>query len=314
MCKLFLYLRIGSDLNQANLLQLLAPQVMAGAIPAWIEAAVALKSTIVVKPKWADLILSGQKTAEIRSVKAPAALIGATIGIAISGTNAIHGCAQLDAVEQISKDEFQSDVWRSMHCIQADDLHNAQVLQKDSRIYAYKLSNHMKFETPLKFKWQPGPIIWQQLDTNQTFKESLAAAHADAQQLLQQQLPKAKRVCKRPAQAEPEQAAAEPGEPTKKSHKRSHKHVDSEGKPITAAQYVAQLRAQGVLDSTIRELVAEEWSAGAVIKVMGKVKSKKAADVVQAMQEEGKSTVEIRRELRRLGFGKSTITAVAPHS
>ena len=105
-----------------------------------------VKDVLVVHPKWASLILTGQKSKEVRTLPPPKKVVGHKIGIAVSGVpDLVVGTVQLVSWEQLSKEallgmENETKVTES----------ELNKYTKGDKNYAWKLEEPCIFERPVR--------------------------------------------------------------------------------------------------------------------------------------------------------------------
>lgn len=106
----------------------------------------------IIRQPWADLILSGQKTWEIRGNNCK---IRGTVGIVCQGkwvgTVEIIDCIEL-TMEQYSKN-------KKKHHVQ--DTSSSPY----KKTFAWVVSNPKKFKTPKKYTHKNGCVIWVNLES-----------------------------------------------------------------------------------------------------------------------------------------------------
>jgi len=107
---------------------------------------------LIIKPKWADLILDGEKTVEVRGSKTQ---IRGTVGIIKSGSQKVYGTAELFNCVELTKENF--DMWKDRHKL---DITYDQLLSIYSKPYAWFLTNIDKFEIPTDYEHKQGCVIW----------------------------------------------------------------------------------------------------------------------------------------------------------
>lgn len=99
---------------------------------------------LIIKPKWADLILSGQKTWEIRNRVTHQR---GRIAIIKSGTGLIYGTAELTDCIKLSKVNFEES--RDKHCIHAGEA--SEVVQHYKERFTWVLENVSKLPEPIAY-------------------------------------------------------------------------------------------------------------------------------------------------------------------
>lgn len=111
-----------------------------------------INRVLTVKEPWARLILSGQKTLEIRGAKTS---VRGLIGIATSGTGAIQGVVELyDCTGPLNPDEFSS--LKERHLVNAASRYKTP--------FGWGLRNAIILREPVRFARKRGAIIWTILD------------------------------------------------------------------------------------------------------------------------------------------------------
>lgn len=108
---------------------------------------------LIVKPYWADLILSGEKSIELRSSNTN---IRGRIGIIKSGTKKVYGEADLVDSREITDEEYYNLV----------DKHRVNVKREDvsyKKIYAWTLENPVLYKEPKEYDHKLGCVIWVNL-------------------------------------------------------------------------------------------------------------------------------------------------------
>jgi hypothetical protein len=111
---------------------------------------------LVIKEIWADLILSGEKTWEIRSRVTHQR---GTIAIIKSGSGLIYGTAELTDCIKLSKPNFEDN--RDKHCIPVGEA--SEVVRDYKERFAWVLENVRKLQDPVPYSHPQGAIIWVRL-------------------------------------------------------------------------------------------------------------------------------------------------------
>lgn len=113
-----------------------------------------ISRALLVKPHWADLIVSGKKTWELRSRKT--GKHGECIGIVRSGGSHVIGSAVIEkVVGPLSLEELLASKRR--HRASASQLKDAF---GSKPIYAWVLRDARKLREPLEISRRPGQVIW----------------------------------------------------------------------------------------------------------------------------------------------------------
>lgn len=105
---------------------------------------------LIVKTHWADLILSGEKTIELRGSNTK---IRGKIGIIKSGTKKVYGEVELIDSIQINEDDYYK----------LYDLHKVNANRSDipyKNLYGWILKNPIIYEKPVPYNHKTGCVIW----------------------------------------------------------------------------------------------------------------------------------------------------------
>ena len=104
---------------------------------------------LIVKPFWADKLLSGEKRMEIRGQRCPSKL-NSTIYISNSGTQKVYGSLVIEkCIGPMSSEEFES--FQEMHKVSKSPY---------KKTYGWVCTNPVIFETPISYIHKKGAIIW----------------------------------------------------------------------------------------------------------------------------------------------------------
>ena len=137
---------------------------------------ITLIAALIVKQKWADLILSENprivKTSEIRPMDCET-YKNQFVGIAVSGTNAIHGEVKVYKTKKLTVKKFTSPKWMARHRITGEDLTYFTVKYAD-HIWAWYLDGALRYEQPIKFQLQHGQQVWIRLGENAMYQSEIA--------------------------------------------------------------------------------------------------------------------------------------------
>ncbi|WP_028589438.1 ASCH domain-containing protein [Paenibacillus massiliensis] len=108
---------------------------------------------LIIKPKWADLILDGFKTWEIRGSRTHKR---GTIGIIKSGSGKVYG--QVDLVDCLPcpVDVFGANF--NKHCIK-----DTRVAYHYNQAWAWVFANPVKYPEPVPYVHPQGAVIWVNL-------------------------------------------------------------------------------------------------------------------------------------------------------
>ena len=133
-----------------------------------------LTACMIIKDPWATMILKGEKTAEIRSSRRRAELQGSWVGIAVSGTNSIHGHALLKKIiQKVHRSELKAKKWKALHKIPAYDLHN--YTRGYENLVAYIFERPVKYDVSIPFSFGiGGDLMFKDLGSNAVFQKSIS--------------------------------------------------------------------------------------------------------------------------------------------
>ena len=109
---------------------------------------------LIIKSKWADLILNRDKTIELRSSNTN---IRGTIGIIKSGSKKVYGT--VDIIDSIPLNENLYNDYRNKHKV---DLDYKNIKYK--HLYGWVLENAIKFNKPIPYNHKQGCVIWVNLE------------------------------------------------------------------------------------------------------------------------------------------------------
>lgn len=106
---------------------------------------------LIVKSKWADLILNGYKAMELRGSNTR---IRGTIGIIKSGSKMVYGTVDLiDCVSIRTEQEY----------IKYTDKHKVTYNFKNipyKNLYGWVFENFKKYDKPIPYKHKQGCVVW----------------------------------------------------------------------------------------------------------------------------------------------------------
>lgn len=107
---------------------------------------------LIIKPYWADLILSGIKTIEIRGSNTN---IRGEIGIIKSKTGCVFGSADLYDSKFLSREDFEE-----LRCFHRVDITYDELLNIYPKPHGWFLRNVNQYGEPLKYNHKRGCVIW----------------------------------------------------------------------------------------------------------------------------------------------------------
>jgi hypothetical protein len=108
---------------------------------------------LVVKSPWIELILSGDKTWEIRGT---GTTIRGKIALMKSGSGLIYGTVELADSKPLTLAEYEEG--RHLHRVPSD------VVLPYKQPHAWILQNPYGFDHPIPYKHPQGAVIWVNLD------------------------------------------------------------------------------------------------------------------------------------------------------
>lgn len=106
---------------------------------------------LIIKTKWADLILTGQKTWEIRGSRTNKR---GTIGIIKSGSGLIYGTVNLVGYLPLTMHAWDSN--KDKHLVPYADINYKTP-------YAWVLQNPIVYPEPIPYNHPQGAVIWVKL-------------------------------------------------------------------------------------------------------------------------------------------------------
>lgn len=112
---------------------------------------------LIIKKKWLDKILSGEKTLEIRGSKT--AHIGERIALIESGSSQIKGFCVIRSVIALTEEKWETE--RDRHCV---ELSFEDLLKRYKTAYAWELTDVIACKQPVPYKHPQGAVIWVNLE------------------------------------------------------------------------------------------------------------------------------------------------------
>ena len=110
---------------------------------------------LIIKPKWAELILNGEKTIEVRGSKTN---IRGTIGIIESGSKKVFGTARLCRCSELTRELFENTF--NEHKL---EITYEELLKIYSKPWAWWLIDIKKLDVSVSYKHKQGCVIWVNL-------------------------------------------------------------------------------------------------------------------------------------------------------
>lgn len=104
---------------------------------------------LIVKEKWAKMILSGEKTWEIRSTNTK---VRGRIGIAISGTGKVYGSVEIQYSKQVDQQTLLKNI----------DKHKVLAVEsiKYHKPHVWVMDGAIEYDEPIKYTHPQGAVIW----------------------------------------------------------------------------------------------------------------------------------------------------------
>lgn len=106
---------------------------------------------LIVKGKWLDLILSGEKRLEIRATNTTKR---GRVGLIKSGSGLVVG--EVEIVNTFTIERAQFETYRPDHLVDPDTLQSL----KYRRIHAWRLANPISYDVPIPYEHPQGAIQW----------------------------------------------------------------------------------------------------------------------------------------------------------
>lgn len=110
---------------------------------------------LIIKPHWADLVLSGKKTIEIRGSNTK---IRGTIGVIKSKSGSVFGTVDLYDSIFLTKELYEG--LREIHKV---GISYEELLKIYPSPYGWCFRNAFKYNKPLKYNHKKGCVIWVNL-------------------------------------------------------------------------------------------------------------------------------------------------------
>lgn len=112
---------------------------------------------LIIKKKWLEKILSGEKTLEIRGSKT--AHIGERIALIESGSSQIKGFCVIRSVIALTEEKWETE--RDRHCV---ELSFEDLSKRYKKAYAWELTDVIACKQPVPYKHPQGAVIWVNLE------------------------------------------------------------------------------------------------------------------------------------------------------
>lgn len=109
---------------------------------------------LIIKPYWTDLILSGDKTMELRSSNTK---IRGTIGLIKSGSKKVYGTVDFIDCILLSKELYYN--YKDKHRVDKDFKEIPY-----NKLYGWILNDPIKFDEPIPYNHKKGCVIWINLE------------------------------------------------------------------------------------------------------------------------------------------------------
>jgi len=122
-----------------------------------------MNRALIIKQPWIELILSGQKTWEMRS--RPTNVRG-RIGLIVQGTGLIVGEVDItDCLAPLTEKEMHHSPYHLLHMV--DEI---ELLKKWR--YAWVLKNAKRYKKPIPYNHPQGAVTWVRLDDDKLREQS----------------------------------------------------------------------------------------------------------------------------------------------
>lgn len=118
---------------------------------------------LIIKPKWADLILNGQKIWEIRGSRTTKR---GTIGIIKSGSGMVFGTVKLTNCIPCTVGRFMA--YKQKHCIEDE-----RAAFHYNQAWAWVVKNPLIFPEPVPYKHPQGAVIWVKLPEGGIYEHAI---------------------------------------------------------------------------------------------------------------------------------------------
>ena len=116
-----------------------------------------IRAALIIRRPWIDLLLSGEKTWEMRSNRTN---VRGRIGLVEQGSGVVVGVAEItDSPRPLSETEMLST--QEFHCIPEHMICDGSV---GKWRYPWVLNSIARLKHPVRYKHQPGAVIWAKLD------------------------------------------------------------------------------------------------------------------------------------------------------
>ena len=108
---------------------------------------------LIIKDYWANKILDGQKSIELRSSNTK---IRGTIGVIISKTSKVWGTVDIVDSIELSDEDFYNLAEKHLVTCNREDI-------SYKKLYGWVLENPKRFEEPIPYDHKKGCVIWVNL-------------------------------------------------------------------------------------------------------------------------------------------------------
>lgn len=111
---------------------------------------------LIIKPYWTDLILSGEKTVEVRGSKTS---VRGEIGIIKSGSKSVYGTAFLYDCKELTREDFEN-TYKESHRI---NMSYDELLKIYPKPHAWFIKVLKVYGKPIPYEHKRGCVIWVNL-------------------------------------------------------------------------------------------------------------------------------------------------------
>ena len=131
-------------------------------------------SGLIIKSPWIDMILSGEKTWEIRGMRT---IKKEWIALIKSGSKKIFGiCRIIDVKGPLTLKEFQDTFEK--HRVPPEKIKRDGLPYK--KTYAWVIRDVLQFEVPIQYEHPSGAVIWVNLPSDSRIDKAIHEAETKA--------------------------------------------------------------------------------------------------------------------------------------
>ena len=260
----------------------------------------------VEERRWASKIFHEQKI-EIRTWTLPK-YEGATIGIAVAGTNAVYGQAKLVRFEQIDIKAFKSKDWQAKHHIHPSDKYwqnTVEAFKNGKHVYGWHFADPLAYQEPVGFTNRHGRVSRHPLGNDALYKANV--------QNLQLGLPMQPGKMMKRSQV---RGAALSGDVVVNAWANAHGTAESEeDDEAVKAEVKGKAQAKGKATAKVKAKLKGKTQGN--IKGMTKAKAKakvSARHIIEELEGRGLNEKEVRTQALARGVSKARLWQLRPRS